>query len=61
MGLPYGPYHCLTFFFGGVVLETQSRTLARQPLYQLSHSASPFVLVVFEIGSLYPGWPDIWT
>jgi hypothetical protein len=38
-------------FFGDTRVWTQGLTLARQGLYHLSHSASPFSLVILEIGS----------
>jgi hypothetical protein len=40
------------FFFGSTVVRTQGLTLARQVLYYLSHSTSPFLCVLgTQIGS----------
>jgi hypothetical protein len=39
------------FFFGGTRVSTQGFALAKQVLYWLSRTSSPFALVILEVGS----------
>jgi hypothetical protein len=52
----------LVFFFDGTRVWTQDFVLAKQVLYHLSHTSSPFCFGYFGDGVLWaicPGWP--WT
>jgi hypothetical protein len=41
----------MVHFFHGTGVLTQDFALDKQVLYLLSHSSSPFSLIIFEIGS----------
>jgi hypothetical protein len=42
----------------GAGVCTQGFTLARQVLYHLTHSTSPFPMVIFGMSNLCPGHPE---